>query len=237
MRRRWDIKSRHSQFQVWVGEVQFYETTYLGWIIVAVLFLSGSSYFGGGYWYNSRSGGIRGAAALPHRQFWMELIGLVEDGVNFSRETLHGRSNGDTHARFKGSTERSKLLGKDRKSSSSKHKSKKGSSSSSSPKKRDKTSEKSTFASDGNHSARSDYGATSMVASDADGSATTSEARMSGPADATAAGDGTYTPTPTRRCRISLLVEIQSTDKLRCDLLHLLTHDCVCTCLDPRLLA
>jgi hypothetical protein len=88
--RRWDILSRHSPFQVWVGEVEFYEGSYLGWIVVTVLLLGGSSYFGGGYWYNSRSRGLRGIAALPHRQFWIEVAGLVEDGVNFTRETVHG---------------------------------------------------------------------------------------------------------------------------------------------------
>ena len=56
-----------------------------------------------------------------------------------------------------------------------------------------KTSAKSTFANDGNPSARSDYGATPMAASDADDSATSREVGMTGPADATAAGDGTYT--------------------------------------------
>ena len=182
--RRCDIVSRHSKYQVWVGEVQFYESSDVGWVITGILLLGGCSYFGGGYWHNSRSRGLRGVAALPHRQFWMELAGLVEDGMNFSRETLRGRSGKSrksytgTRGGIRDSKERDSLLeAKEKQSSSSKHKSRKGKSS-------DKTG-KSTVVSGGS-SAGNDYGATAAVHSQA------AAPGLSAGAAGTAAGDGAY---------------------------------------------
>jgi hypothetical protein len=176
--------SRHSQYQLWVGEVQFYESSDVGWVITGMLLLGGCSYFGGGYWHNSRSRGLRGVAALPHRQFWMELAGLVEDGMNFSRETLRGRSGKSrksytgTRGGIRDSKERDSLLeAKEKQSSSSKHKSRKGKSS-------DKTG-KSTVVSGGS-SAGNDYGATAAVHSQA------AAPGLSAGAAGTAAGDGAY---------------------------------------------
>ena len=201
--RRWDILSRHSQFQVWVGEVQFYESSYFGWIIATVLLLGGFSYFGGGYWYNSRSRGLRGAAALPHRQFWMEVAGLVEDGVNFSRETVHGRSgrsrgNAGSRGRSADIKERASLLGKTKvkKTSSSKDKSKKGKSNDASKRKTGKSA-----VGDGNPGAENNYGATSSAVPQDSPPGSDSEVRLPSAAG-TAAGDGGYSSF--RRCSYNL---------------------------------
>lgn len=200
--RRWDILSRHSQYQLWVGEVQFYESSYFGWIIVTVLLLGGFSYFGGGSWYNSSSRGLRGAAALPHRQFWMEVAGLVEDGVNFTREIVRGRSGrsqrGYTGSRGRSadSKEGSSLLRgtKEKKTSSSKDKSKKSKFSDSSKRKTGKSA-----VGDGNPSEGNNYGATSSLVPQASIPGSDREVRLPSAA-ATAAGDGAYSSL--RRCSI-----------------------------------
>ena len=51
-----------------------------------------------GVLHNQRAHGLRGAQAIPHRQFWRELGGLVEDGVGFVRS--RGRAKGRGGARL-----------------------------------------------------------------------------------------------------------------------------------------
>ena len=50
---------------------------------------SAALYFGGGFVYNSRTGGTTGVHALPHARYWTELHGLVSDGVAYARSGGH----------------------------------------------------------------------------------------------------------------------------------------------------
>ena len=43
--------------------------------------------------------GLRGAAALPHRQFWAELRALALDGIAFTRGHRAGGAGGRQHGR------------------------------------------------------------------------------------------------------------------------------------------
>ena len=135
---------------------------------------------------------------MPHRQFWIEVAGLVEDGVNFTRETVHGklgRNQGRTQrarGRSSDSKERSNLLSgaKEKKTSNSKDKSTKGKSSGAGKEKR--KAGKSTVG-DGttNPSAGDNYGATAAAPSQTSTPGSVSEVRPPSAAG-TAAGDGAY---------------------------------------------
>jgi hypothetical protein len=59
---------------------------------VAVVLLGGGAYFAVGAAINSRAG-RRGLAAVPHLPMWLELKGLVEDGVALSTGVRHGAHN------------------------------------------------------------------------------------------------------------------------------------------------
>lgn len=102
---RWDITTRHSEWQVWVGEVQFFEVSNWGWYLVGALLAATASYVGCGYIYNTRSKGMaHGAAALPHRHFWLDVAGLVQDGIQYSRERLNGTTHSGRSGGRSGST-------------------------------------------------------------------------------------------------------------------------------------
>ena len=45
---KWNFKSRHSEWQVWVGEVEWHEASVWGWVVVGVVLLGGGGYVGGG---------------------------------------------------------------------------------------------------------------------------------------------------------------------------------------------
>ena len=67
------------------------------WAFVATVFLSLTAYVVGGAMLARRSGGGGGAGLKGHPHFgrWMELAGLVSDGVAFARS--HGRVKGQSH--------------------------------------------------------------------------------------------------------------------------------------------
>ena len=46
---------------------------------------SAALYFGAGGVYNSRTQGTTGVHALPHARYWVELLGLVSDGMAYAR--------------------------------------------------------------------------------------------------------------------------------------------------------
>ena len=48
-------------------------------------FLAAGAYLGGGGAYRFHKLGVRGLDVVPHQSFWIELRGLVEDGVAFAR--------------------------------------------------------------------------------------------------------------------------------------------------------
>ena len=48
-----------------------------------------------------RKTGARGLAALPHRAFWLQLHGLVQDGVQFSRSRLDKKLGGRLGAGYR----------------------------------------------------------------------------------------------------------------------------------------
>ncbi len=66
------------------------------WVFVAVLLLSLAAYAGGGVMLARRSGGGRGQGLKvhPHYGRWVELAGLVSDGVAFARGQSSGNRQG-----------------------------------------------------------------------------------------------------------------------------------------------
>jgi hypothetical protein len=57
----------------------------LGWQFVLAVLGGAAVYAGGGSALNRRRSGLSGAASLPHREFWLQMQGLVQDGVRFAR--------------------------------------------------------------------------------------------------------------------------------------------------------
>lgn len=53
--------------------------------VLVFVFVVAGAYFGGGGVYRFHKLGARGADLLPHKAFWAELRGLVEDGVAFAQ--------------------------------------------------------------------------------------------------------------------------------------------------------
>ena len=45
---KWNFKTRHSEWLVWVGEVVWHEASVWGWVVVGVVLLGGGGYVGGG---------------------------------------------------------------------------------------------------------------------------------------------------------------------------------------------
>jgi hypothetical protein len=91
---KWTIHSRHSQWQVWVGEVQFEEQSAWGWWLIGLLVFGSAGYFGGGALYNRQTRGLRGAAAVPSRRELAGLAALVVDGLELTKARLRGRPVG-----------------------------------------------------------------------------------------------------------------------------------------------
>eukprot|EP00040_Diaphanoeca_grandis_P013632 m.68927 g.68927 ORF g.68927 m.68927 type:complete len:268 (-) comp24018_c1_seq1:153-956(-) len=58
------------------------ETT--GWVLIGVFFVGGLLYFIGGFVYNMKRKNLEGKEALPHKDFWFALPGLVKTGLRFS---------------------------------------------------------------------------------------------------------------------------------------------------------
>ena len=66
-----------------------------GWSVVALLAGATALYVGLGMLHGSQVKGRRGWEALPHREFWVEARGMVEDGVRFaSGRQQSGRRGG-----------------------------------------------------------------------------------------------------------------------------------------------
>ena len=80
-----------------------YEVTYtcdsgwgMMWGMTFLIFatVAGAAYVGGGILAGSKTGGGKGLSAHPHHGRWMELQGLVQDGVVFARARAQGRQPG-----------------------------------------------------------------------------------------------------------------------------------------------
>jgi len=120
-----------------VAELEFYESSVLGWLLVFCILGGGMIYIGGGIAYGQRvqgGGGGRGSAMLtahPHHSKWAELARLCKDGLAFARgrragynalpivdeREKRGRSGGkgDNESVHKTTTARSKKEKKDKK--------------------------------------------------------------------------------------------------------------------------
>ena len=59
-------------------------STNLGWTFIWFVGLGGMAYLTVGMTMQNRRTGAKGMSALPHRRFWLQLHGLVKDGVQFS---------------------------------------------------------------------------------------------------------------------------------------------------------
>ena len=60
---------------------------------IGLTLLFAAVYIGGGLAYNTSRRGVKlGAAALPHKETWSALIGLVEDGLAVSKAAVLGKS-------------------------------------------------------------------------------------------------------------------------------------------------
>jgi hypothetical protein len=62
---RWVAKTRYSEFQVYLQEIEFQATPAWGWAFIIVFMLGSSGYVGGFAAYNYRTKGLRGQALLP----------------------------------------------------------------------------------------------------------------------------------------------------------------------------
>jgi len=82
------------QSSAWGYEAQVYEPSSWGWPFLLFVSLPGGLYLAAGYLYNSRAKGLRGSAALPHAVLWMELSGLVADGITLARGQASARRGG-----------------------------------------------------------------------------------------------------------------------------------------------
>jgi hypothetical protein len=76
------VPLRHSN---WGYKAVIHTESAWGMSFLTVVVGSAMLYFGVGYVYNSRTGGTTGAHALPHARYWVELHGLVFDGVAYAR--------------------------------------------------------------------------------------------------------------------------------------------------------
>lgn len=62
-----------------------------GWSFILAAVLCGGLYAGGGWILNHRLKNLNGVDALPHKDRWKELMGLVQDGVRFTQARINGR--------------------------------------------------------------------------------------------------------------------------------------------------
>eukprot|EP01045_Picozoa_sp_COSAG04_P016938 COSAG04_NODE_1459_length_6621_cov_3.753450_2_plen_280_part_00 len=87
---RWVAKTRWTEFQVYLQEIEFHLAAPWGWFFILFLLLGAAAYFGGFAAQNYRLKGVRGRELLqlPHRRFWEELAALVQDGVTFTRARI-----------------------------------------------------------------------------------------------------------------------------------------------------
>ena len=76
------VPLRHSN---WGYKAVIHTESAWGVAFLTVVVGSAALYFGAGYVYNSRTGGAAGVHALPHARYWVELHGLVSDGVAYTR--------------------------------------------------------------------------------------------------------------------------------------------------------
>ena len=60
-----------------------------GWSVIITLMVCSALYLGGGVAYAHKTQGVPiGPEALPHREFWSAVLGLVRDGATFSHAKL-----------------------------------------------------------------------------------------------------------------------------------------------------
>ena len=66
-----------------------------GWAVILILFIGGGLYAGGGVVHSHKiQGKPLGVEALPHRDFWIGVVGLVCDGCTFSVARAKGTKGG-----------------------------------------------------------------------------------------------------------------------------------------------
>lgn len=63
---RWAAKTRYSEYQVYLQEIEFQASPAWGWAFIIVLVLGVGGYVGGFSAYNHRTKGLRGQAILPY---------------------------------------------------------------------------------------------------------------------------------------------------------------------------
>ena len=56
--------------------------------------LGAAAYGGGGWLLNNKTKGLTGKEALPQLEFWLEVYGLVQDGLLFAQSRATGRGGG-----------------------------------------------------------------------------------------------------------------------------------------------
>jgi hypothetical protein len=77
--------------------------TSAGWIFTILLMVFAGLYVGGGIAYGQRSGRGQGFAAHPHRHRWVELHGLIRDGLGWTRwKLLDGRTKTTQYTPIRG---------------------------------------------------------------------------------------------------------------------------------------
>jgi hypothetical protein len=83
---RWVAKTRFTEYQVFLQELEL--QTYAGWggPFLVVMASCAALYLGGFSVYNWKARGLRGTAIFPHQDTWRAVFGLVLDGAVFSRE-------------------------------------------------------------------------------------------------------------------------------------------------------
>lgn len=75
-------------------------STNLGWTLTWFVGLGGLAYVTVGMLMQNRRTGAKGMAALPHRTFWLQVHGLVKDGVQFTASRAGVTLTGGAYSRL-----------------------------------------------------------------------------------------------------------------------------------------